>query len=225
MRYTIEGDSLPAVFISLEPGEKLVSEVGGRIWTRGDIVTETSSEGGIGKMFGRMLTGENLMLSTYTAQGAGEIAFASSFPGSILAKELGAGEVFLAQKSAFLCATYGVEMSVEVNKSASSGLLGGEGFLMQKFTGPGVVFLEVDGYCKEYDLAPGERIVCDTGLLAAMDSSVTMTVEAVKGLKNKLLGGEGLVDTVLTGPGHVYLQTMTVPRIAQLISTYLPKKS
>ena len=224
MRYTIEGGSLPALFISLEPGEKLVSEVGGRIWTRGDIVTETSSEGGIGKMFGRMITGESLMLSTYTANSAGEIAFASSFPGSIIARELGAGEDFIAQKSAFLCATYGVEMSVETNKKASSGILGGEGFLMQKFTGPGIVFLEIDGYCKEYDLAPDEKIVCDTGLLAAMDSSVTMNVESVKGIKNKLLGGEGLFDTILTGPGKVYLQTMTIPRIAQLIIPYLPKK-
>ena len=115
-------------------------------------------------------------------------------------------------------------MSTEVNQKVSSGLLGGEGFIMQKFTGPGVVFLEIDGYCKEYDLAQGERIVCDTGLLAAMDSSVTMTVEQVKGLKNKLLGGEGLFDTVLTGPGKVYLQTMTLPRLAQLIIPYLPKK-
>ena len=224
MRYTIEGGNLPALFITLDAGERIVSEAGGRIWTRGDIATETTTGGGIGKALGRMLTGEGIMLSTYTAQSAGEIAFASSFPGSIVARELGAGEVLIAQKSAFLCATAGVEISTEVNQKASSGLLGGEGFIMQKFTGPGVVFLEIDGYCKEYDLAQGERIVCDTGLLAAMDSSVTMTVEQVKGLKNKLLGGEGLFDTVLTGPGKVYLQTMTVPRLAQLIMPYIPKK-
>ena len=225
MRYTIEGDSLPAVFISLEPGEKLVSEVGGRIWTRGDIVSETSSEGGIGKMFGRMLTGENLMLSTYTARGAGEIAFASSFPGSIIAKELGAGEVFLAQKSAFLCATYGVEMSVEVNKSASSGLIGGEGFLMQKFTGPGVVFLEVDGYCKEYDLASGQSMIIDTGYLAAMDSTCSIDIRSVPGIKNALFGGEGLFNTVITGPGHIWLHTMPVSQLAGALIPYIPSKS
>ena len=224
MQYSIEGGSLPAVIISLNAGEKLISEVGGRTWSKGDITTETTSNGGAGKALGRMLTGESLFMSTYTANGPAEIAFTSSFPGRIVARELAAGQSIIAQKSAFLCATYGTELSVYVNKSLSKGLFGGEGFLMQKITGPGMAFFEIDGYCKEYDLAPGERIVCDTGVMAIMDETVQMEIETVKGIKNKLLGGEGLFDTVLIGPGKVALQTMTIPKLAGLIVPYLPKK-
>ncbi len=224
MQYSIEGGSLPAVIISLNPGEKLISEVGGRTWSRGDVTTETTSNGGAGKALGRMLTGESLFMSTYTANGLCEVAFTSSFPGRIVARELGPGESVIAQKSAFLCASYGVQLSVYVNKGLGKGMFGGEGFLMQQITGPGIAFFEVDGYCKEYDLAPGERIVCDTGVMALMDSTVTMEIQTVKGLKNKFLGGEGLFDTVLVGPGKVSLQTMTVANLAKLIIPFLPKK-
>ena len=224
MQYSIEGGSLPAVIISLNAGEKLISEVGGRTWSRGDVTTETTSNGGAGKALGRMLTGESLFMSTYTANGPAEIAFTSSFPGRIIARELGPGQSVIAQKSAFLCASYGTQLSVYVNKGVGKGLFGGEGFLMQQITGPGIAFFEIDGYCKEYDLAPGERIVCDTGVMALMDDTVTMEIQTVKGLKNKLLGGEGLFDTVLVGPGKVHLQTMTVPKLAGLIAPFLPAK-
>ena len=224
MQYSIEGGSLPAVIISLNAGEKLISEVGGRTWSRGDVTTETTSNGGAGKALGRMLTGESMFMSTYTANGPAEVAFTSSFPGRIVARELGPGQSVIAQKSAFLCASYGTELSVYVNKGVGKGLFGGEGFLMQKITGPGMAFFEIDGYCKEYDLAPGERIVCDTGVMALMDETVQMEIQTVKGLKNKILGGEGLFDTVLVGPGKVALQTMTVSKLAGLIIPYLPKK-
>ncbi len=221
MQYSIEGGSLPAVIISLDPGEKLISEVGGRTWSRGDVITETTSNGGAGKALGRLMTGESLFMSTYTAQSPAEIAFTSSFPGRIIAMELQPGQTVIAQKSAFLCASFGVDMGVHMNKKVGAGLVGGEGFLMQRITGPGIAFFEIDGYCKEYNLAPGERIVCDTGVLALMESTVTMDVETVKGLKNKLIGGEGLFDTVLTGPGKVYLQTMTVSKLAGLLAPFI----
>lgn len=224
MQYSIEGGSLPTVIISLNAGEKLISEVGGRTWSRGDVTTETTSNGGAGKALGRMLTGESLFMSTYTANGPCEVAFTSSFPGRIIARELGPGESVIAQKSAFLCASYGTQLSVYVNKGVGKGMFGGEGFLMQKITGPGIAFFEIDGYCKEYDLAPGERIVCDTGVMALMDESVTMEIQTVKGLKNKMLGGEGLFDTVLVGPGKVSLQTMTVKNLATLLIPFLPLK-
>lgn len=224
MQYSIEGGSLPVVIISLNAGEKLISEVGGRTWSRGDVTTETTSNGGAGKALGRMLTGESLFMSTYTANGPAEIAFTSSFPGRIIARELGPGQSVIAQKSAFLCASYGTQLSVYVNKGVGKGMFGGEGFLMQQITGPGIAFFEIDGYCKEYDLAPGERLVCDTGVMALMDDTVTMEIQTVKGLKNKLLGGEGLFDTVLVGPGKVHLQTMTVPKLAGLIAPFLPAK-
>ena len=224
MKYSIEGGSLPAVIISLNAGEKLISEVGGRTWSKGDVTTETTSNGGAGKALGRMLTGESLFMSTYTANGPAEVAFTSSVPGRIVARELGPGESVIAQKSAFLCASYGTELSMYVNKGVGKGLFGGEGFLMQKITGPGIAFFEIDGYCKEYELAPGERIVCDTGVMALMDETVSMEIQTVKGLKNKMLGGEGLFDTVLIGPGKVCLQTMTVANLAKLIIPFIPKK-
>lgn len=224
MQYSIEGGSLPAVIISLNQGESIISEVGGRTWMRGDVTTETTSNGGAGKALGRMLTGESMFMSQYTANGPAEIAFTSSFPGRIVARELGPGQSVIAQKSAFLCATAGTQLSVYTNKSAGAGLFGGEGFLMQQVTGPGMAFFEIDGYCKEYDLNPGERIVCDTGVMALMDDTVTMEIQTVKGLKNKLLGGEGIFDTVLIGPGKVCLQTMTVASLAKLIIPFIPKK-
>jgi uncharacterized protein (AIM24 family) len=176
-------------------------------------------------MLGRMFTGESLFLSKYTAQGPAEIAFASSFPGRIIPMELGPGRSIICQKKAFLAATAGVTLSVYLQKKLGKGLFGGEGFIMQKITGPGFVFLELDGHCMEYSLAPGERLVCDTGVLALMEESCQMDIQMVKGVKNMLFGGEGLFDTVVIGPGKVWLQTMTIPHIAGLISPYIPSKS
>lgn len=224
MNYTIEGGSLPAVIIQLNPGEVLISEAGGRTWSRGPITTEAKAEGGMGKALGRMFTGESLFLSRYTAQGPAEIAFSSSFPGRIVARELGPGQSIICQKSAFLCATLGVELSVYFQKKLGAGLAGGEGFIMQKITGPGLVFLEVDGYCQEYDLTAGEQLVCDTGVLAIMDETCQMDIQMVKGVKNVLFGGEGLFDTVITGPGKVYLQTMTIAKLAKLMIPYMSAK-
>ena len=223
MQYRIEGGSLPALIINLNPGETIVSESGGRTWSRGPIVTETKG-GSAGKALGRLLSGESLFMSHYTAQGPAEIAFTSSFPGRIVARELKAGQSVICQKSAFLCATEGVELSAYLQKKVGAGLVGGEGFIMQKVTGPGMAFFEFDGYCPEYDLAAGEELTCDTGVLAMMDETCTMDVRMVKGAKNLLLGGEGLVDTVITGPGKVYLQTMTVADLAKLIIPFIPEK-
>ncbi|MGI5900031.1 MAG: AIM24 family protein [Christensenellales bacterium] len=224
MKYTIEGGSLPAVLIQLEAGETIISESGGRTWSRGPIVTEAKAEGGVGKALGRMFTGESMFMSRYTAQGPAEIGFSSSFPGSIVARTLQEGESIVCQKSAFLCATYGVELSVHFQKKLGAGIAGGEGFIMQRVTGPGLVFLEVDGYCQEYDLEPGEQLICDTGVVAIMDATCQMDVQMVKGIKNVLFGSEGLFDTVVTGPGKVYLQTMTIAKLAKLMIPFMPFK-
>jgi uncharacterized protein (AIM24 family) len=223
MQYRIEGGSLPALIINLNQGETIISESGGRTWSRGPIVTETKG-GSAGKALGRLISGESLFMSHYTAQGPAEIAFTSSFPGRIVARELKAGESVICQKSAFLCATAGVELSAHLQKKLGAGMVGGEGFIMQKVTGPGMAFFEFDGYCPEYDLAAGEELICDTGVLAMMDETCTMDVRMVKGAKNLLLGGEGLIDTVITGPGKVYLQTMTVANLAKLIIPFIPEK-
>jgi len=224
MDYKIVGGSLPAVVIRLNPGETVVSESGGRTWMKGNVLTESKSEGGLKKMLGRALSGESLFMSRYTAKGEAEIGFSSCFPGSIIARELGPGQSIICQKSAFLCATAGVELSIYFQKKMGSGFFGGEGFIMQKVTGPGTVFLEVDGYCQEYELAAGEKVVCDTGVVAIMDESCQMDIQMVKGVKNVLFGSEGLFDTVVTGPGKVCLQTMTVSKLADLMAPFLPFK-
>ena len=158
MRYEIEGGSLPALVIQLEPGEGLVSESGGRTWIRGSVTTNVKADGGIGGSIGRMFSGESLFLNHYKANGAGEIAFTSSFPGRIISRQLAPGESVICQKRAFLCATEGTKLEIFFRKKVGAGLFGGEGFIMQKVTGPGLAFFEIDGYCKEYDLAAGEEL-------------------------------------------------------------------
>ncbi len=222
MQYRIEGGSLPCVIINLQPGETLISQSGGRTWSRGPITLETKAEGGLGKSLGRMLSGDSLFMSRYTAQAPAEIAFSSSFPGRIVARVLQPGESIICQKSAFLCATAGVDLAMHFQKKIGVGLVGGEGFIMQRVTGPGLVFLEVDGFCQEYTLQSGEQLICDTGVLAIMDATCSMDVQMVKGAKNMFFGGEGLFDTVITGPGKVHLQTMTVSKLAKLMIPYLP---
>ena len=224
MKYSIEGGALPVVIVQMDPGETLIAEAGSRTWSRGPVVTESKAEGGLGKSLGRMFAGESVFMSRYTAQGPAEIAFASSFPGSIVARSLQPGESIVCQKKAFLAATYGVELAVHFQKKFGAGLVGGEGFIMQRITGPGLVFLELDGYCNEYNLMQGEQIVCDTGVLAMMDITCSVDVKTVQGVKNMLFGGEGLFDTVITGPGKVFLQTMTIGQLAKLMIPFLPKK-
>ncbi|MBO7250636.1 MAG: TIGR00266 family protein [Clostridia bacterium] len=223
MRYDIEGGNLPVAILKLDPGEVVISESGGRTWMRGPVITETTSYGGVKKALGRLFTGESLFMSKYTATGPAEMAFASSFPGRIIVRELAPGESIICQKTAFLCGMGPLELSVHFRKRLGSGFFGGEGFIMQKVTGPGIVFLEVDGYSPEYELAPGEQLVCDTGVLAVMDETCSMDIQVVKGAKNMFLGGEGIFNTVITGPGKVYLQSMTVEKLARLIDPYLPK--
>jgi uncharacterized protein (TIGR00266 family) len=224
MRYSIEGGSLPVVIIQLNPGEALISESGGRTWSRGAVMAEATSEGGAGKALGRVFMGESLFLSKYTAQGPAEVAFASSFPGRIVARQLAPGESIVCQKKAFLCGTYGVQLAVQFNKKVGAGFFGGEGFIMQRITGPGLVFLEFDGHSVDYDLQPGEQIVCDTGVVAMMDMTCSIDIQMVKGMKNMLFGGEGLFDTIITGPGRVSLQTMTIAQLAKQLIPYLPSK-
>ena len=221
MRYEIEGGSLPALVIQLEPGEGLISESGGRTWIRGPIATDVKADGGLGGSIGRMFSGESLFINHYKANGAGEIAFTSSFPGRIISRQLAPGESVICQKRAFLCATEGTRLSVFFRKKVGAGLFGGEGFIMQKVTGPGLAFFEIDGYSKEYNLAAGEELICDTGVVALMDETCSMDVRMVGSVKNALFGGEGILDTVITGPGKVMLQTMPIYKVASAIQPFI----
>ena len=181
--------------------------------------------GGVGKMFGRMFSGESMFVNHYTAMGGpGEIAFASSFPGAIRAFDISPGRDMICQKTAFLASTDKVEFSVHFQKKVGSGLFGGEGFIMQKLSGSGVAFVEFDGYIKEYNLAPGQSIVIDTGYLAAMDATCSIEIQKVPGVKNMLFGGEGVFNTVVTGPGRVLLQSMPIGQMAGTLIPYLPAK-
>lgn len=226
MRYSIEGEPLPVVICELENGETMITESGAMSWMSPNMLMETTSGGGIGKMFGRALSGESLFLNRYTAtNGNGMIAFASSFPGAIRPFNIAPGQEIVAQKSAFLAGTAGVELSTFFNQRIGSGLFGGEGFIMQRLSGNGTAFLEFDGYIKEYELGPGQQIVVDTGYLAAMTASCQIEVKTVPGVKNMLFGGEGIFNTVVTGPGRVWLQSMPTFQMANTLRPYFPSNN
>ena len=221
MKYEIKGDNLPVVVCSLDDGEAMVTQSGAMSWMSPNMEMNTTG-GGVGKMFGRLFSGESLFQNLYTARGQGMIAFSSSFPGSIRAVEIVPGREVVVQKSAFLAAEKGVELSVFFQKKLGAGFFGGEGFIMQKLSGSGTAFLEIDGSHVEYELSPGQQIVIDTGYLAMMDATCSLDVQSVKGVKNVLFGGEGLFNTVVTGPGRVVLQTMPINQFASQIIPYLP---
>ena len=221
MKYEIKGGAFPVVVCQLASGEQMITEKGSMVWMSPNIGMETKG-GGVGKMFSRVISGESMFQNIYTANGDGMIAFGSSFPGKIMAVEVGRGTSLIVQKSAFLASEKRVELSVHFNKKVGAGLFGGEGFIMQKVSGNGVAFIEVDGDLQEYELAAGEQLIVDSGYLLGMEGSVSMDIQSVKGVKNVLFGGEGFFNTVLTGPGKVWLQTMPISNVANAIRPYIP---
>ena len=180
----------------------MITEKGSMVWMSSNIDMETQG-GGLGKMFSKAFSGESMFQNIYTARGEGMITFGSSFPGQIIPLQVSPGREMILQKSAFLASETGVTLSIFFNKKLGAGLFGGEGFIMQKISGQGIAFVEIDGELVEYDLKPGEVLVVDTGNVAGFESTVSMDIRQVPGLKNKLLGGEGLFNTHLTGPGKV----------------------
>ena len=222
MEYEIKGGSFPVVICRLRDGERMITEKGSMVWMSPNMEMETRG-GGLGKMFSKAFSGESMFQNIYTARGDGMIAFGSSFPGKILPLEVSGGRELIMQKSSFLASEETVDLSVAFNKKMGAGFFGGEGFIMQKLSGRGMAFVEIDGDLVEYDLAPGQQIVVDTGNVAGYESTVTMDVRQVPGLKNKLMGGEGLFNTYLTGPGKVMLQTMPISSMAAALSGYIPK--
>lgn len=222
MRYSIQGDTLPVVVCELNAGEKIITEGGGMAWMSPNMKMETTG-GGIGKMFGRALSGDTIFQNIYTAQGTnGMISIASCFPGSIKAFDITPGNEIILQKSAFLASESGVELSMHFRKKLGSGLFGGEGFILQKLSGNGIAFAEFDGHVIEYELQPGQQIIIDTGHLAAMTATCQMDIQTIPGVKNIFFGGEGLFNTVVTGPGRVWLQTMPISNMAGALLPYLP---
>ena len=220
MQYELKGGAFPVVVCRLSSGEGMITEKGSMVWMTPNMEMTTTG-GGIGKMFSKALTGESMFQNIYTARGEGMITFGSSFPGQILPLEVTPGKSFILQKSAFLASEAGVQLSMHVNQKLGAGFFGGEGFIMQKLTGNGIAFAEVDGELVEYTLAPGEQMVVDTGYVMGFELSVSMDIQQVKGLKNMVLGGEGLFNTVLTGPGKIWLQTMPISGVAAAIQPFL----
>ena len=222
IKYDIEGGNLPVLICYPEVGQTLCTQTGAMSWMSPNMQMQTNSGGGVKKVFGRLFTGESLFMNEYTPIGStGTIAFASSFPGSILPYHVTPGRGIIVQKRGFLAMEKGLDVSVYFQKKFRGGFFGGEGFIMQKISGDGLVFLEIDGYCKEYTLEAGQSIIMNTGYLAAMSDTCTMDVEMVRGVKNIFLGGEGLFNTRVTGPGKVYIQSMPISNTAAAIAPYI----
>ena len=225
LKYEIEGGNLPVVICYPEEGQVIRSEGGAMSWMSPNMQMNTTG-GGFKKIFGRIFTGESLFMNEYVpVSGDGMIAFASKFPGAIMPYQVTPGNGIIIQKRSFLAMEAGLDVSVYFHKRLGRGFFGGEGFIMQQVKGDGLVFIELDGYCKEYDLLPGQSIIVDTGYLAAMSESCTMDIQTVRGAKNIFFGGEGLFHTRITGPGKVYIQSMPIMQMANALSPYLSVSS
>jgi uncharacterized protein (TIGR00266 family) len=223
MQYAINGSTMQTVELALTAGEEIITQSGGMSWYMGAFQMKTNMPGGVFGAIGRSFSGESIFMTTYTCQSpTGKITFASSFPGQILAIELAAGQSMICQKQAFMCGTKEITLATHWRKKLGVGLLGGEGFVLQKITGPGTAFVEMSGELTEVTLAPGEQLRVDTGHVAMHEPSVQFDVEMVKGVTNLLFGGEGLVLAKLAGPGKVWLQSMPIANLAARIIPYVP---
>ena len=223
MQYEIKGGAFPVVICQLNDGEQMITEKGSMVWMSPNMEMKTSG-GGVGKMFSKAFSGESMFQNIYTARGGNAlIAFGSSFPGQILALEIGPGNEIILQKAAFLASEPGVQLSMHFNKKLGAGFFGGEGFIMQKLSGRGMAFAEVDGELVEYTLGPGQQMIVDTGNVLGFERTVAIDIQQVKGLKNKFFGGEGFFNTVLTGPGKIWLQTMPISGVAMSIPSCPPR--
>lgn len=223
MEYEISGGSFPSVICTLQKGETMKDETGSMAFMTSDIKMDTNVGGGILKGIGRALSGDTIFLNFFTAQSDNQkIAFSACYPGKIIPIRLNGSNSIIGEKNAFLAAEDGVDIDMYFKKRLGVGLFGGEGFILQKFTGNGMLFLEIDGEVIEHDLQPGEKLLVNQGHVAAMEETVDFDVERVKGVKNMILGGEGLFFTKLTGPGKVWIQTMPVSKLADAIIPYLP---
>ena len=227
MKYEIIGNTMPAVEVSFDSaGESMFTQSGGMAWMSEGVKMDTNTRGGVLKGLGRVFAGESMFMATYTAQRPGaSVAFSATFPGEIMAIDLAKSGGMICQKGAFLAAEDSVKLETLLTKTISSGLFGGEGFVLQGLSGNGIAFLEVDGNKVVKSLAPGETIFVDTGNVVAFQSSVRYEIETVKGVKNIFLGGEGLFLTKLTGPGDVVLQTQNIGEFAGKIANLIPSKN
>jgi len=222
--YKISGTTLQVLTLELQPGQVIYSESGGMSWMSGNVEMKTHTGGGLGKLVKRAFSGESLFITDFFVNsGTGTVAFASEFPGKIIPFGLAAGQSLILQKDAFMCAEKSVDLDIHFRRRLGAGFFGGEGFIMQMATGPGLVFAELDGEVVEIELGPGQVLQVDTGHVAIIEPTVDFDVSMVKGFRNILLGGEGLFLAKLTGPGKVWLQTMPMMKLAQKVLQFMPK--
>jgi uncharacterized protein (TIGR00266 family) len=225
MEYKIHGTTMQTLDVQLTQGESMYTESGGMAWMMGNIDMSTNTRGGLLKGLGRKLAGESLFMTTYTCAGArGLITFTPEAPGKILSFDLQAGQSLICQKDSFMCAENSVQLEMHFRKRLGTGLFGGEGFILQKITGPGKVFLEIAGEVRAYDLKQGQTVKVDPGHIALYEPSVDYDLTTVKGVANVLFGGEGLFLATLTGPGKVWLQSLPLSNLAGKLARYMPTK-
>ena len=225
MEYEITGGSFPIVICTLQKGETIKNETGAMAFMTSGMNMETNTGGGLLKGIGRALSGDTLFLNFFTAESDGEqVGFSSCTPGKIIPIKLDGSNSIIGQKNAFLAAEESVDVDIFFKNKLGTGIFGGEGFILQKFTGNGMVFLEIDGEVIERDLQPGEVLLVDPGHIAAMDEGIDFYIERVQGAKN-ILFGEGLFFSKLTGPGKVWLQTMPISKLAESLIPFLPQRT
>ncbi len=223
MEYEIKGGSFPIVICTLQKGETMKDESGAMAFMTSNMKMETNTGGGLLKGLGRALSGDTIFLNFFTAESdGGQIGFSACTPGKIIPIRLNGSNSIIGQKNAYLASEESVDVAMHFRKKLGAGLFGGEGFILQKFTGTGMLFLEIDGEVIEKDLQPGEKLIVDQGHIAAMEETVDFDIQRVKGAKNILFGGEGLFFATLTGPGKVWIQTMPISKLAQAIIPFLP---
>ena len=225
MRYEIKGTFLQTVDIHLDRGESIYTESGGMAWMKGDINMNTGTKGGLMAGLGRKLAGESLFMTTYTCRSEeGLVVFTPEAPGKVLDFRLAAGQSLICQKDAFMCAQDSVKLEMHFRKKLGAGFFGGEGFILQKVTGPGTVFLEIPGEVREYSLVAGEVMQVDPGHIALFEPTVSYDITTVKGVANVLFSGEGLFLAKLTGPGRIWLQSLPLSNLARKLAKYIPTK-
>ena len=223
MDYKILGDVMQALQLNLRQGEEIYAEAGAMLYMGPGIDFQAKMQGGLMKgLMRKFLAGESMFMSVFRCDApTGHMALANPIAGKIFPIELN-GNTILAERNAYLCAVGNVDLSIAFTKRFGAGLFGGEGFILQKISGQGLVFLHAGGNMVEFNLAPGEHLRVDTGCIVSMADSVTYDIQFVGGFKNALFGGEGLFFATLTGPGHVVLQTLPFSRLANRIAAAIP---
>ena len=230
MQAKITGATLPVLEMALQPGDKIVAEPGEFSWMSGNVqlntTTQTAGAKGLFGVLGRAMSGGGLFMTEYTVQGGeGLIAFAARVPGSIMAVDVQPGKGYMIHRQGFLCATEGVELSIGFQKSLGAGIFGGNGFILQRLAGTCQAWVELGGEIITYDLAPGQVIQAHPGHVGMFEESVQFDTQLLSGVKNMFFGGDGLFVARLTGPGKIWLQSLTMPNLAHALAPYLGKEA